>query len=81
MYIHTYESSTVCKLANVATASMYKYISICDIYCIHVHTHIRIIYGAQASQRRTGNTGWRRCIECLKVPFRKRATDYRALLR
>jgi len=28
-------------------------------------------------------TGWRRCIECLKlqVSFRKRATNYRALLR
>ena len=51
MYIHTYESSTVCKHANAATVCMYIYISIYDIYCIYVHTHIRIIYGMQARQR------------------------------
>jgi len=35
------------------------------------------------SKRNDGGTGWRKCIECLKlqIPFRKRATNFWGLLR
>ena len=94
MYIGSYESSTECKLANVANVCIYillhiirtyiylithnmqiHILYICththtnhlrcassptlqlyvciyiSVYCIYVHTHIRIFYGVQARQR------------------------------
>ena len=44
------------------------------------HTYTNII---EQTNNSAPHTGWRRCIGCLKlqVNFRKRATNYRALLR
>jgi len=55
------------------------------MYILHVYIHSKNVYTYVASvcPKRTLHTGWRRPMGCLKlqVIFRKRATNYRALLR
>jgi len=50
--------------------------------CIYIHAHLHVSTAAMNSKNTRRITGWRRHIRCLKlqVIFRKRATNYRALL-
>jgi len=76
MCIHTH---------SVMHTHFYLYISYTHIN-VYIHTHSVMhtnFYLYTSYTHINVDTGWRRCVECLKlqVSFRKRATNYRALLR
>ena len=74
-YTHTHtQPAAVRPHAHATTPPSYAH--------IHTHTYENPIHPLHKILT-TSPTGWRKCIGCLKlqVSFRKRATNYRALLR
>jgi len=86
-YIHTYTYLHICAAWHNTSRmqcrwSIYIYIySFTCLCCVTGYTHIHV-FGVTYSHMCIHGIGWRRCIGCLKlqVSFRKKATNYRALL-
>ena len=84
MYTHIYIHMYVYICMHIY---VYVFVYIYMCWCVRVHTYLHMYiyvwYKDIYALVMTVDTGWRRLIGCLKlqVIFRKRATNYRALLR